>query len=419
MNSRVIVLAATSLACAPALAAQEADSILARLERAERLIEVLQAQVAEQAENKVEPGAGGRLELFGLVLLNGFSNSAAVNNADVPYYVRRPDPASTLPASFLGGTLRQTRVGIRGVHPQVLRGEFSGELELSLFGGQLAEGRLASLVRIRRARAVLRWPNAWILFGQEAPPIAEVNPSSFAAVDRPGFTAAGNLWFWLPQVRVGVEAGRAVKVGLEVAAVAPMGPPDQPQQIDTEPNLAELSRRPFVQGRVLVRWGDPEIAGGEVGIGGHYGWIATPDDDLRVTKAAALTARFFATRYVEVRGEAFTGQALATLGSGGVAQDFGFGGVPLRTRGGWVQLNVLPTFEWEVGGGFGIDDPNDDDLDLNTQRRRNVHFEGHAHWRPHPLVFGVEVRRIETRYGVAATTDWGNTHVNVAMGFAF
>jgi hypothetical protein len=138
-----------------------------------------------------------------------------------------------------------------------------------------------------------------------------------------------------------------------------------------------------------------------------------------VTKAAVATARFFATRWVEVRGEAFTGQALATLGSGGVAQDFGFGGVPVRSRGGWVQLNVLPTFEWEVGGGFGLDDPNDDDLDLNTQRRRNVHFEGHAHWRPHPLVFGVEVRRIETRYGAATTTDWGNTHVNLAMGFSF
>ena len=69
------------------------------------------------------PPAKRTVELTGLVLVNGFFTNARVNNSDVPQF------ADSLPsASAIGGTIRQTRLGLLVTDPDVLRGSFSGEV---------------------------------------------------------------------------------------------------------------------------------------------------------------------------------------------------------------------------------------------------------------------------------------------------
>jgi hypothetical protein len=114
---------------------------------------------------------------------------------------------------------------------------------------------------------------------------------------------------------------------------------------------------------------------------------------------------------------AFTGQALAGLGGGGIGQNMVRDGVPVRSAGGWAQLNVRPTPQWEIGGGGGIDDPDDEDLG-ETSRLRNVAVEGHVTWRKLPAVVGLEVRHIRTRYR-DPVSDLTATHINLGMGFEF
>src|SRR5881397_4361041 len=70
------------------------------------------------------PTAKRTIELTGLVLVNGFFTNARVNNSDVPQFVD-----SLAPASAVGGTIRQTRLGLLVTDPDVLRGSFSGEVE--------------------------------------------------------------------------------------------------------------------------------------------------------------------------------------------------------------------------------------------------------------------------------------------------
>src|SRR5216117_1084581 len=54
------------------------------------------------------------VELTGLVLVNGFFTNARVNNSDVPQFV------DSLPsASAIGGTIRQTRLGLLVTDPDV------------------------------------------------------------------------------------------------------------------------------------------------------------------------------------------------------------------------------------------------------------------------------------------------------------
>jgi hypothetical protein len=404
---------------AAAIEAQEqgADtSLAARLARAEQAIEMLRAQLAEAQAQRVGSRSRQRIELSGRVLVNAFFNNGKVNNSDVPQFVLPPDPPS-LPASALGASVRQSQVSLTAFASRVAGAEFAGELDVDFFGGQQPSsgGRTFSLMRLRRVRAELSWPHAWLLIGQEAPPIAEVNPSSLAQVGFTAFAGSGNLWLWIPQVRAGVSAGRSVRLGLEAAALAPTSG-DPQGAFATQPDRAERSRRPFAQGRLRLLWDEPQTSG-EISIGAHYGWLATSLDTLVVTRAAALSA-IFSTGFIELRGEAFVGEALAGLGGGGIGQSLGPANEPVRSRGGWAQVNLKPAAAWEVGGGYGLDDPEDRDLNPLTARLKNTSWEGHMHWRPAPLVVGVEFRRLETTYGATTGRLWVN-HLNLAAGFEF
>src|SRR2546425_10971540 len=98
------------------------------------------------------PAAKRTVELTGLALVNGFFTNARVNNSDVPQF------ADSLPsASAIGGTIRQTRLGLLLTDPDVLRGSFSGEVDVDFYGGQQPSsgGRTFPLLRLRRAVGIV------------------------------------------------------------------------------------------------------------------------------------------------------------------------------------------------------------------------------------------------------------------------
>lgn len=417
MRIRSSLFALASVTALP-LAAQQPDSLVQRLERAEERIAVLEQQVAQQAGNQgaVTTHRGASVELSGLVLMNGFYNDDWVYNVDLPMFATPPDPAG-LRASSAGGTVRQTRLTLFGFAPGVLGGNASAELDIDFWGGQLKGGRVNPLIRIRRTRADLRWRNAWIMAGQEAPPIAELNPSSLAALGIPEFSYSGNLWIWLPQVRVGVITGDRVRIGLEASALAPRTGADV-GTFGTQADQAEQVRRPQSEARLLVRWGDVDQAS-ELSIGGHYGWLLNNADSIVASRAAAASAQVFLGRYFELRGEAYVGEALVGLGGGGIGQNLTPTGAAVRTKGGWVQLNAHPGFAWELGVAYAIEDPNDADLDPVNGRAKNLGWSLHAIWRPSPLVFAAEYRRLETTYVNSVFGLLTANHVNLAAGFEF
>jgi hypothetical protein len=183
----------------------------------------------------------------------------------------------------------------------------------------------------------------------------------------------------------------------------------------TQPDRAEQSKRPYLQGRLGLRWGQAPAAG-EISVGGHLGWLATTGDSLLDSRAAAVMLQVPLGRILELRGEAFTGKAIAGLGGGAIGQNLGINGVPVRTRGGWGQLLVRPAPEWELGGSYGIDDPKNEDLDPATMRLKNQTVVAHVSWRPAPLILGLEYRHITTSYGAGKATAG---HLNLALGADF
>ena len=379
-----------------------------------RVLALLGALAATAAAQEPDIEAG----VHGLILMNAFHTTGNVNNSDVPQFAVPASPTSP-EGSASSATVRQSRVTAIALVPEFAGGVLEGELDVDFFGGQQPSsgGRTFPLLRIRRAVAELTWNRVALLVGQESPPVAAVSPSSLAGVGFPDHAGAGNLWLWIPQVRLSadVPSRSSVRFGAELAALAPTSGEAQ-SAFFTQPDIAERSGRPFLQGRLRGRWGQGDQLG-EVSAGGHYGWILDAAGERVPSKALAFSIWTPLGRKVDLRAEAFTGQALAGLGGGGIGQNMVRDGVAVRSKGGWAQLNVRPSEQWEIGGGGGIDDPEDEDLG-DVSRLRNVSLEGHVTWRRLPAVIGVEVRHLRTRYR-EPLGDLAATHVNLGMGFEF
>lgn len=393
------------------------DSLAARLERAEEAIAFLRQQLANEAESAVRTRSGLALEFNGQVLMNAFGNSRRVNNVDVPVFVR-PDTTAGVAQGGGGMAIRQTMLGMAVSASDVLGAAFTGGLDVDFYGGQQASsgGRTFPLVRLRVARAVLAWRHAEVLVGQESPLMSPLNPVSVASVGVPGFAAAGNLWLWLPQVRAGVHTSGRVRAGIQGAVLAPTSG-DPVGLFDTDVDVAERSRRPYVEGRAHVSWGSDDMAG-SFGVSAHSGWFA-PAGSLpvrRESRAYAADALVPLSRHVELRGEWYVGEGMRGLGGGAIGQLFGVSGEPVVSRGAWAQVNLRPIRRVTIGGGWGFDDPDDEDLGPSA-RRRNVTTALHALARPGgPIILGVEYRKMTTTY---ATGPIGNDHLNLAIGFVF
>ena len=389
------------------------DSLAERLRRAEEAIQLLRDQLATEAESKVQTSSRVRLDLFGRVLMNAFHNGAAVSNSDVPFIVL---PQGT-GGGGLGATVRQTSIGGTVTIERVLGARFEGELHTDFFGGQQPSigGRRFPLLRIRTASGTLRWARAEMLVGQADPLVAGVNPRSLAAFGTPEFTAAGNLWLWQPQIRGTWTLHAPTGLAVQAAVLAP-GSGDPAEAFDTRHDAAERTERPSLQARLRARWGEQDRAG-EVGIGVHRGWLLNARDERLPSEAIVLDAVLPLTSLVELRGEAYVGQAIRGLGGGGVAQGITTGGEPVRDRGGWLQVEVMPTTLVSFGGGCGISDPRDDGALAPAGRLRNRICEAHLTARPDgPVVVSLGWREMRTRYAAA---ERANGHVNLAFGFEY
>lgn len=379
---------------------------------------------AAQQSQSPAPPAQRTVQLTGMVLVNGFWNSSAVANADLPL-AAVPDSVGVKGG---GASVRQTRIGILVNDPDVLGGTFTGEVDADFYGGQQpsGSGRTSPLLRLRRVNGTIDWSHFQVMVGQEKPLVSPRNPRSLAAVGFPEFSSSGNLWLWIPQVRLTVETGYTLRLAFQAAVLAPAAGTPQPA-FNTSLDSAERTGRPSLEGRLRLAWG-PSDNPSEFAIGAHQGWLKNLDtlsgDSIQVSQALTADARIVFGPF-ELVGEAFTGKALAGLGGGGVGQNFGVAGAAVHTSGGWGQFNARPVKDLMFGVGCGIDDPKDADVFTAGDstyltkggRLRNLACEGHLQWTPPgPVVIAFEFRQIRTTY---LTGEERVNHVNLAVGYRF
>jgi hypothetical protein len=408
------------------------DSLATRLQRAEAELELLKQRLATEASSNIRTHSRIQAEVSARILLNAFTSSGALNSADVPTFATNDSAPNGLSASArtrtAGLSLRQSRVGLSVFVDSVLGGSFDSDVEVDFFGGGSAEAGdeyVFPQPRLRTAHFIQHWRRSELMFGAEAPLISDLSPVTVASVGEPEFSDAGNLWNWLPQIRLTRELG-STPVGSTALRWAIQGAVLQPftgitlAGDESGIDAGQRSGRPYLESRFRAQWGpnDGSEEGGEIGIGVHRGWIRLAGNTLTTSHAISADARLAFPRHLDLLGEAYRGRALEGLGGGGIDQNFGIAapgdafGAPLRDVGGWAQLNWRAHSTFLTGIGCGIDAPDARD---NPDRRRNQTCAVHALWRPaQPLLFGVEVRNLRTTY---ASRVVSGTHLNFSFGF--
>jgi hypothetical protein len=357
-------LQATSGNETTAEAALAPASVEQRLTSIEENTQLLQSEVRTQYQTKVESASKYRMRLSGMVLLNVFSNHGGLDNMDFPTWAI---PANTYSQSSFGATLRQSEFGVEVFGPQIAGARSSGHVQLDFAGGfpQSLDGVNTGLVRLRTADLRLDWENTSLVAGQDNLFISPGSPTSFASVAVPSLGYSGNLWGWIPQVRIehkfnlGNNQNLIFQGGILDNITGEFSP-----QANRQPQAGEKSGQPAYAGR--IGWnGRVSERNASMGVSGYYspqnwghGWKVNG-------WAIAGDLRLPISRRFEYSAEVFRGLSVGGIG-GALGQSVLFSGNPaspstqfrpINAAGGWSQIKWLATSRLEFNGAFGIDNP--------------------------------------------------------------
>jgi hypothetical protein len=405
-------------------------------------IELLNGKLDEQYQTKVESASKYRIRLSGIVLFNLFGNHGNVENIDIPHLAIPGGP--DLSQSNLGGSLRQSQLGLEVFGPRLAGAKTTGNLQFDFAGGfaRLPNGVTSGLVRLRTATLRMDWENTSIVGGQDALFFAPLSPTSLASLAIPALAYSGNLWSWTPQLRIehrfklSGESEIQVQAGIldPLTGEAPItvsyrNPPLEPFAYRA-PQAGEASGAPGIASRVA--WsrrfrGQPLT----IGAGGYYsrqdwgfnrkvdGWAATTDLNVPLSHMVSLSAAFYRGRAVGGLGGGIGRSVLFNAG------DPSEGLRPLDAAGGWAQLKFRPLAKLEFNAAFGQDDVFSNDarafpaiVAYYDQLTRNRGAFANFIYHPRSdLLFSMEYQRLRT-----SALNWpDNTadHVNMSMGVLF
>jgi hypothetical protein len=415
------------------IAVQQANA--KRLDKIEEDQDLIEGKLNDQYQTKVESASKYKLRLSGIVLFNAFSNRGVVDNQDFPglAFERHANQSG---ATF-GGSLRQTQIGIQSFGPDIAGAHTTADVNFDFAGGfpDTPNGVATGFVRLRTGTVRLDWADTSIIAGQDHLFFAPLAPTSMASLAVPALSYSGNLWGWVPQVRVEhrihvSEGSTLLLQGGILDSFTGQLPSDDYHRA---PGAGESSGQPAYATRVAWSHG---FFGHEMtaGFGGYYarqnwafgrnvdGWAGTTDLTLPFGRKFAFT------------GEFYRGRALGGIG-GGIYQTVMVSGPlsdpaslvqGLNSMGGWAQLKFKPVPKFEVNGAFGHDNPFGNQiarfasvpLYYDTLFARNQSWFTNFIYQPRSdVLLSFEFRRLRT-FGPDGGADRAN-HLNFGLGYLF
>jgi hypothetical protein len=370
-------------------------------------LEMLQTQVAELAQTKVESTTRFPVKLFGTVHAGVFANSANANWLDNPNIVAAT-PADGH-AGTMSASLRQTRIGFAADGPAIGAARTNAVVALDFFGGipGFQTGQVMGLPRLLVAFARIEGARTALEVGQDHMILAPRDPTSLAAYAFPLLFRSGNLYLRVPQVRV--ERSLTSRLRAMAGIVAPIGGDlVGDAYLFVPPALGgERSRRPGVQARVAYTAGEPSAPRlADIGLSGHTGWERRGND---LAKSWAAAVDFAARRdVIGVAGELFAGENADVFG--------GATGLDARSAGGWSELQLFPVGRVSVTAGYGVDRVRGS-RQLTLARRQNRTAYSSVTFSLSPEVqASFEYRWLET---LAGTTERPNHHFDWVLVHRF
>jgi hypothetical protein len=411
-------------------AAKDQSQPQERLSSLEDNIALLAGKIDDQYQTKVESASKYRVRLSGIVLLNLFSNRGATDNQDFPSFALSSSQGG---GGNFGATLRQSQIGLDVFGPTWAGAKVSGIVQADFSGGFpfTWNGVNSGYFRLRTASARMDWENTSLVAGQDDLFFSPLSPTSFASLAIPALSYSGNLWGWIPQVRVehrfaisdtqtiGLQAGILDNLTGEYPSPVFWSRIPGPGENSGQPSYAlRTSWSGDILGRHLTLGTAGYYSRQNWGFGRHIdGWAGMTDWDI------PLLSR------VELSGEFYRGLGVGGIG-GGLGQSVYFDSDPtnpntpvhgLNSVGGWSQLKLKATSKLEFNGAFGLDSPTAAEIRESFANQpyllQNRSWLGNFIYRPRSdLLFSAEYRRLRTtpHYGVNTAGQ-----INLMMGVLF
>jgi hypothetical protein len=371
-------------------------------------LEILQSQIAELAQVKVESTSRFPVKVFGTVHASMFANSANANWLDNPNLAGAPFTDGT--SGTFSGSLRQTRLGFTVDGPSVGSARTSAVLAMDFFGGMpgFQTGQVMGLPRLLVAYARVDGERTALQLGQDHMLFAPRDPTSLAAFSFPLLFRSGNLYLRAPQVRVEQAIGPHLRALAGVMAPVGGDVPDESYRFVPPALGGERSHRPAFQARIVAGTADaaPDAERqASIGVSAHHGWERLGG----VLEKSWATAVDFTVRraWVGVAGEIFTGDNVDAFGGGT--------GLNARASGGWAELQVMPSARLSFHAGTGLDDLR---TSVPLPRRRNRSSYANVIFAVTPeLRTSFEYRWLGTEPATGATRT--NHHLDWVFAYGF
>ena len=336
---------------------------------------------------------GVRWTFFGELVLNANYNTSTMVVGSIPGFVQIRSAATTGQFNVSPGN---TFIGVNATPPRFGPVQLDAKFDMDFRSNAPYLNENAFLPLVRDLYLQVTWSRLRILGGQAQDVIS---PRAAASLNfYPLSFIPGDIGDYRPQIRL--EWRQPVSDIFEIAFQTAIAQAVQTFQVSGTIQATQTGLPDF-QGHIGLAFGPEPQDGGprlfECGIAGHVGRRqvvlqdtgAPPPGEVRQYASWSFVAdgslRIGERTLIE--GEYFIGQLVGDY-SGAILQTVDpVKKVPIRARGGWVQLTQQLGTRWTVHAGFGTDDPFDQDL-ATAERRTNTEVFGNALFR---IVGGLRV----------------------------
>jgi len=367
-------------------------------------------RIEEQAQTKVESSQKFPIKLTGMALVNAFVNSKQNGGADYPTAA-----SATAGTDRAGATVRQSIIGLEYNGPQTLwGGTVHGSLFMDFYEGAAP---LEQWIRLRTATIQMDWKTRSIKLGVDKPIFSPRDPDSLAQVGVSPLTGAGNLWLWMPQIRLEQDFAMGDSSGVK-AQVGAVETHEANPYVATASSVKIEGVRPGLEGRVMAWHKLDDYRRLEIAAGFHSS--TTHADGFSIpSNLVSLDWFFNPWKRLEFSGAFFSGQNVSNLGTGAINQGYYiyYGSAEaIDSQGGWGQLTIhtLPRLDFHLFTG-------QQDYQM-TERQgsvsRNLLFGGNFFFRVAPnVLFGPEITQTRTSYLGEGLRI--NNHYDMALAYLF
>lgn len=409
--------------------ARDAETLRTSVAQLQEDTEVLQAQVKQHDQTKIETSSKFPVRINGALLVTSIFNSANVDDFNLPIVALPPAPYTG--EGSLSATASQTLLGFDASGPRLWGAKSYADLTVDFWSGS-SSGNYTSAagpLRLRTAHARLEWPNRSLGVALDRPVLSPWQPTSWVTVAAPALAWSGNLWTWAPQLAFRQSAILS-HLDFDVGLIDPPAPTSYTQGQTGVPSASERSKQPGYESRIgftsAVR--DRPI---HLGAGGYYSRQAYPYGHNVDAWAASADWDMALHRALRFSGELYRGRAIGSLG-GGAFKDYVSSATEhylngLNAAGGWAQAKITFAPELEANVSAGLDNAYAGDLRDSDQAvgpgpyaslTRNATLVANVIYRPKTyLLLSTEFRQINSRWISGQSNE--DRVFGVATGYIF